>query len=193
MKTEDPNKPKKDTRFQPGKSGNPNGRPKRSFTETNLRQIATPFIPSIIETFAQKAVEGDLEAAKFIVGLVLPPLKPQTPPINHPLPEGDISSRMQYTYSAAAQGDISIEQAEGLSRIGGLAINISHLQASNFQQSSNFNSPEVANDYTMDQSSPPTNTGMTVIERKTLDSPIAEPNEVLDESIQDTGSSNENT
>jgi len=193
MKTENPNKPKTDTRFQPGKSGNPNGRPKRSFTETNLRQIATPFIPGIIEKFAEKALNGDLEAAKFIVGLVLSPLKPQTPPINHPLPEGDIPSRMQYTYDAAAQGDISIEQAEGLSLIGERAVNISHLQASDSQQSSNFNNPKIANDYKMDQTISPTNTGVTVIERKILDSPIADPDAVLDESIQDTGSSNENS
>lgn len=193
MKTKDPKKPKIDTRFQPGQSGNPGGRPKRSVAEKNLRQIATPFIPGIIETFAQKALKGDLEAAKFVVGLVLSPLKPQTPPINHPLPEGDIQSRMQYAFEAAAQGDISIEQAEGLNQIGERAVNISHLQASDLQQSSNFNSPEIANDYTMDQSSSPTNTGVTVIERKTLDSLIAEPDEVLDKSIQDTDGSNENS
>jgi len=190
MKTKDPKKPKIDTRFQPGQSGNPGGRPKRSVAEKNLRQIAAPFVPGIIETFVHKALEGDLEAAKFVVGLVLSPLKPQTPPIDHPLPEGDIPSRMQYAFDAAAQGDISIEQAEGLSLIGERAVNISNLQANDLQSSSADNLV-IANDYTMDQTISPTNTGVTIIERKTFDSLIAEPDEVLDKSIQDTDGSNE--
>lgn len=97
---------------------------------------------------------------------------------------------MQYAFDAAAQGDISIEQAEGLSLIGERAVNISNLQANDLQSSS-VDNLVIANDYTMDQSSPPTNTGVTVIERKTFDSLIAEPDEVLDKSKQDIGGSDE--
>ena len=74
-------KPKKDTRFKPGKSGNPKGRPKRAknratlleevvnvriqVSENGQRKNVTKFEAGYIQ-LANKAASGDLQAIKIL-------------------------------------------------------------------------------------------------------------------------------
>lgn len=70
------------TKFKPGQSGNPNGRPKDKTPATLLRKSIVDDMPDIIKALITKAKEGDVPAAKVLLDRVCPPLKPQALPIS---------------------------------------------------------------------------------------------------------------
>jgi hypothetical protein len=74
----------KDTKFKPGHSGNPNGRPKDKTPATQLRQSIVKDIPEIIEALIIQAKNGDVAAAKVLIDRVCPSLKPQALPVTIP-------------------------------------------------------------------------------------------------------------
>jgi len=73
------------TKFKPGQSGNPNGRPKDKTPATKLRQSIITDMPEIITKLVEQAKAGDVAAAKVLIDRVCPPLKPQALPINLPV------------------------------------------------------------------------------------------------------------
>lgn len=71
-----------DTKFKPGQSGNPNGRPKDKTPATLLRKSIVQNMPDIIKTLVSLAKNGDVQAAKVLIDRVCPPLKQQAMPIS---------------------------------------------------------------------------------------------------------------
>jgi Family of unknown function (DUF5681) len=70
------------TKFKPGQSGNPNGRPKDKTPATLIRKSIADGLPEIIKALIAKAKEGDVAAAKVLLDRVCPALKPQALPIS---------------------------------------------------------------------------------------------------------------
>jgi Family of unknown function (DUF5681) len=59
------------TKFKPGQSGNPNGRPKNKTTATLIRKSIAYDLPDIIKALITKAKDGDVAAAKVLFDRVI--------------------------------------------------------------------------------------------------------------------------
>lgn len=79
------------TKFKPGQSGNPAGRPKDKTPATLLRKSIADDMPEIVKTLVDLAKGGDVQAAKVLLDRICPPLRPQalaiSLPVNGPLSE----------------------------------------------------------------------------------------------------------
>lgn len=105
------------TKFKPGKSGNPKGRPKgiadrRTQWRDNLRME----LPDLLSKLVQMAREGDPHALKLILDRVAPPLRPQAEPIDLPglASAGTLTERAQAVVAAVAAGEIGTDAASDL-------------------------------------------------------------------------------
>ena len=66
--------PNKDGQFQPGQSGNPNGRPKNTW-HAEMRDQLRKLIPNIVSKLYKQAMAGDTLASKILFERVLPAMK----------------------------------------------------------------------------------------------------------------------
>ena len=112
---------KLDTRFKPGQSGNPNGRPQGS------RNAATLALESLLdgqaEALTQKAIDlalaGDLGALRICLDRILPPRKDrpvafEIPPINT---IEDAPKVMAAVTAAVAQGGLTVGEASDVAQL----------------------------------------------------------------------------
>ena len=76
---------KPSTKFQPGVSGNPKGKPKDKTPATLLRKAIVEDMPAIILKLVEQAKNGDTAAAKILLDRCCPVLKPQAIAINLPV------------------------------------------------------------------------------------------------------------
>ena len=105
------------SKFKPGESGNPAGRPAGTSKSADLRKMLDSDLPEIISTVAEKAKNGDLAACKIILDRCVPILKPIELPtsIYQGLDaESDLFDWLDYTMMGLVSGDISITQASNM-------------------------------------------------------------------------------
>jgi hypothetical protein len=106
-------------RWQPGQSGNPNGRPPGSGEVAKLRASIAERVPDILAQLTVSALTGDVQAARLLLERVLPPVKAVELPVELALSEGRPSEQARQVLAAAAGGVLPPDQAAAL--IGALA------------------------------------------------------------------------
>mgnify|MGYP000471026406 CR=1 FL=1 len=79
---------KKMSRWKPGQTGNPKGRPPGQSEITRLRASLAGDVPEILAGLVTAAKGGDVQAARLILERVLPPIKAIEQAQALPLPEG---------------------------------------------------------------------------------------------------------
>ena len=112
---------KRDTRFKPGKSGNPKGKAPgtRNKVPARIEQLLANEGEAVVGAVLTKAKEGDMQAARLVLDRICPPRKGH--PVNIDLPTiecaDDVMSAIQTVLTTVARGDMSLEEARLLAGI----------------------------------------------------------------------------
>ena len=108
-------------RFKPGQSGNPAGRPKQA--STAMREALKGHGLEVVDVVVEKALQGDMVAAKMIVDRICPALKPMAAPVSIELaPDAGLAGTAKAFIDAAASGQLPSDQAAQLVQaVGSLA------------------------------------------------------------------------
>ncbi len=106
--------------FEPGKSGNPDGRPKGTADRrSELRKLLEPHAPELIAKLIELALEGDITALKHCLDKLVPNVKPTDEPIA--LMEFDeavdLTAKGEMVMEAVAAGTITPDQGSALQSI----------------------------------------------------------------------------
>ena len=108
-------------RFQPGRSGNPNGRPTgaRPKALLALDALGEGRAGAILEAMAEKAAEGDTAAAGLILGRVWPARKGRPTPLSLPAVReaADVSAALGAVVAAMGAGELTAEEAQAVSAV----------------------------------------------------------------------------
>jgi hypothetical protein len=112
---------RQDTRFKPGQSGNPNGRPKGSLNATTL--AAQALLDGEAEILTRKAIElakgGDLTALRLCMDRLLPPRKDR--PVSLDLPRidsaRDVPNAISALLAAVAAGELAPSDASEVTKL----------------------------------------------------------------------------
>jgi hypothetical protein len=106
---------KKISRWKPGQTGNPKGRPPGQSEITRLRAALAGDVPEILAGLVLAAKGGDVQAARLILERILPPVKAIEQAVELQLPEGGtLTAKASAVLSAAAAGDLAPGQASQL-------------------------------------------------------------------------------
>ena len=100
--------------FEPGKSGNPKGRPNSSASVAHLRSAIAKHVPEIVTQMVEKAKAGDAAAARLLLERVLPPVKAAEQPVQVELPDGPLADQGRAVLAAAGAGVVAPSQAAQL-------------------------------------------------------------------------------
>src|SRR5450830_798359 len=105
---------KKKKGWDAGVSGNPKGRPTGTGSVAKLRKVIEQQMPELLNVLMQKAMTGDVSAAKLLIERVLPPLRPaeQTQPIK--LPAEGLTEQGKAILAAVASGELAATQGAAL-------------------------------------------------------------------------------
>lgn len=99
--------------FKPGKSGNPQGRPRRTLTDEAQRKAIRDAVPGIVSALIQSASDGDTQAAKLLLDRVMPALRPVDRTVTLPLGD-DIETAGRAILAALAGGKLTPDQATSI-------------------------------------------------------------------------------
>lgn len=97
--------------FKPGQSGNPRGRPPGTSTSHKLRGALGKDLDKLIRQIVDKALAGDMQAARLVLERTVAPLKPVEASTPIPLPEGPSADQGAAILRAVAGGDLAPSQA----------------------------------------------------------------------------------
>ena len=112
---------RQDTRFKPGQSGNPNGRPKGSLNATTL--AAQALLDGEAEALTRKAIElakgGDLTALRLCMDRLLPPRKDRPVSLDLPRIDGarDVPKAISALLAAVAAGELAPSDAGEVTKL----------------------------------------------------------------------------
>lgn len=112
---------KQDTRFKPGRSGNPNGRPEGSRSKTTLAMEALlkGEAEKLTRKAIEKALEGDMVAMRLCMDRLFPPRKGSPISINLPKVEtiADVLAAQGVVIGAVADGELTPDEGQTMATI----------------------------------------------------------------------------
>jgi len=115
-------KTKKQSGWKTGVSGNPAGRKKGTGKVAAIRAGIEARLPDILEAMMQKALQGDVQAAKLLLERTVAPLKPSEQAQVLNLPKGTLTKQGQAVLVAIGTGEIApIQGATLINAISSLA------------------------------------------------------------------------
>ena len=112
---------KQDTRFQPGQSGNPAGKPKgaRHKTTELAEKLMSDDVEGVVRSVLNKAKDGDMQAAKIVLDRIVPPRKGRQ--IEADIPEANdlkgVAEAQAAILSAVADGILTPDEGKTVSEI----------------------------------------------------------------------------
>lgn len=109
-----------DTKWKPGQSGNPNGRKKGIVDKRQrLQQTIRDGIESVIAMLQSKASEGDVQAAALLLSRGIAPLRAESDDrVEFAFDASkSLSDQLAAIAQAAADGDITLEQAHQFAKL----------------------------------------------------------------------------
>lgn len=104
-------------RFQPGRSGNPNGKPKgaRSHTARAFDGLLSKKDQlAIIQAVVDKAKAGDVSAANALMDRFWPKRRAAAADVQLDLPAGSLTQRGEAVISAVCAGELTVDAAADL-------------------------------------------------------------------------------
>jgi len=103
---------RKATKWRPGQSGNPSGRPRGISSAASLRNRLGKDLDAIVDKLVALAKEGDVQASRALLERCIPTLKPTEVPAAIPMPEGGgLVACGEAILQAAASGHLAPGQA----------------------------------------------------------------------------------
>ena len=106
---------RKTTKWKPGQTGNPKGRPPGQSEITRIRASLAGDVPEILAGLVTAAKGGDVQAARLILERILPPVKAIEQAVELQLPnDGTLTAKASAVLSAAAAGELAPGQAAQL-------------------------------------------------------------------------------
>lgn len=109
-------------RWKPGESGNPAGKPKGSGEVAKLRAAIADKVPAILDSLLERALAGDVGAARLLLERTIAPLKAIEPPQPLALPNGSLTEQGRAVLASVAAGELAPGQGAALvGAIGALA------------------------------------------------------------------------
>lgn len=127
---------KHDSRWRPGQSGNPAGKPKGARHKTTLlaEKLMQDDAEAVVNAVLTAAKGGDMTAARIVVDRLCPARKDN--PVTFALPHiecaADAAGAMAAILSAVAAGDLTPVEAETISKL--VETHIRALEASEFER-----------------------------------------------------------
>jgi hypothetical protein len=113
---------RKTSKWKPGQTGNPKGRPPGQSEITTLRKSIMNDAPEILAGLVTAAKAGDVQAARLILERILPPVKPMEQAIELDLAGDTLTDQGRAVLSAVAAGALAPAQGSQLiAAIGALA------------------------------------------------------------------------
>ena len=100
--------------WKPGQSGNPAGRKPGTGEVARLRAAIAVHVPALIETLIERALSGDVGAARLLLERVIAPLKASEETAALALPDGTLTEQGRAVLGAVAVGDLAPGQGAAL-------------------------------------------------------------------------------
>ncbi|WP_296509076.1 DUF5681 domain-containing protein [Rhodoferax sp.] len=104
----------KNTKFQKGTSGNPQGRPRGIGRIGELRKRIADDMDSIVSSLVAAAKAGDTQAAKLLLDRVIPTLRPMEQAEPMALTGDNLTAKGESVLQGLVEGNLSSEQAARL-------------------------------------------------------------------------------
>lgn len=102
---------KKDTKFKPGQSGNPAGRPPGiEDKRAKFRRLLEDDAEDVIREVVKKAKGGDMVAARMVIERITPPVKARGLPIHAAIPDGTFEEQARAVFVALNNGDLTPDE-----------------------------------------------------------------------------------
>ena len=105
--------------WKPGESGNPAGRKPGTGEVAKLRAAIAAKVPALVKILMDRALAGDVGAARLLLERTIAPLKAIEQPVPLALPDGTLTDQGRAVLAAAGAGDLAPGQAGQL--LAGLA------------------------------------------------------------------------
>lgn len=100
--------------WKPGQSGNPAGRAPGSGEVAKLRATIAGYVPALVAVLVERALGGDVGAARLLLERVIPPLKASEDAAPLTLPDGTLTDQGRAVLGAVAAGDLAPGQGAAL-------------------------------------------------------------------------------